>query len=429
MSRPQPPNNVSFQDNLPAPPSRRANELPPPRPPAKGGPSKSSLSSGSAFSPNEPTLGYQGDYIDAGNPQGFSAGGADVRRKKSMVRPERERIDPGHRLWHYREHAAEDGMAVMPSCELELARNWANQANDIATGNQPQGPGAPGLRRGKSLLARDSDQPEGGLSIFKRNTIRRRASAARQNPPNATQTNRVAAPSGGSDRACGCLGDFAPGPKDGWMVYCFLITCCIPGFVLSGLFGRKTPDAQRAWREKMGLVSIVAGLMALVGFFTFGFTQTVCGSQPLRIAGGQANNGTLIINGYAYDLANWKHPAAGNTFNGSTSPLYSDRYMAGGKDASFLFQKVNQKCLGVIRPAPGSAITNRDGNMAWYFPCNLHLQNSSLPTNFTGVESSFNCHTTERGRQALAAIAPAAEIYYTWDRISQGNRNLGVYKS
>ena len=34
-----------------------------------------------------------------------------------MVKPERERIDPGHRLWHYREHAAEDQMDVMPSCE------------------------------------------------------------------------------------------------------------------------------------------------------------------------------------------------------------------------------------------------------------------------------------------------------------------------
>ncbi len=56
--------------------------------------------------------------MDAENPQGFSASnGADVRRKKSMVRPERERIDPNHRLWHYREHAAEDGMQVLPSCK------------------------------------------------------------------------------------------------------------------------------------------------------------------------------------------------------------------------------------------------------------------------------------------------------------------------
>lgn len=29
-----------------------------------------------------------------------------VGRKKSLVRPDREKIDPGHRQWHYRNHAA-----------------------------------------------------------------------------------------------------------------------------------------------------------------------------------------------------------------------------------------------------------------------------------------------------------------------------------
>lgn len=180
----------------------------------------------------------------------------------------------------------------------------------------------------------------------------------------------------------------------------------------------------------MGLVSIVAILMALVGFFTFGFTQTVCGTQPLRIAGGQANNATLIVNGYAYDLGNWRHPAAGTAFNGTTNPLFLEQYMAGGKDASFLFQKVNQKCFGLIRPAQGSAITsNAAGEMGWYFPCNLHLQNSSLPTNFTGVERATNCHTSNNARANFSATVPTAEIYYTWDRIQNSNRNWGVYKS
>jgi chitin synthase len=63
---------------------------------------------------------YDSGFVDVGssNPQGFSsANGADVRRKKSMVKPERERIDPGHRLWHYREHAAEDNLDVQASSE------------------------------------------------------------------------------------------------------------------------------------------------------------------------------------------------------------------------------------------------------------------------------------------------------------------------
>jgi chitin synthase len=110
MARPLPNQNVSFQDS--APPSRRARDDPP-TPPAKGYTAKSSSSLGPSMSniPNAAALNYE-QY------EGFSASGADVKRKKSMVRPERERIDPGHRLWHYREHAQEDGLNVMPSCEF-----------------------------------------------------------------------------------------------------------------------------------------------------------------------------------------------------------------------------------------------------------------------------------------------------------------------
>lgn len=45
-----------------------------------------------------------------------------VGRKKSLVRPDREKIDPGHRQWHYRTHASqleEEGrgrVGVLPSC-------------------------------------------------------------------------------------------------------------------------------------------------------------------------------------------------------------------------------------------------------------------------------------------------------------------------
>ena len=42
----------------------------------------------------------------------YAAGGGDswgtrVGRKKSLVRPEREKLDPAHRLYHYRTHAAQ----------------------------------------------------------------------------------------------------------------------------------------------------------------------------------------------------------------------------------------------------------------------------------------------------------------------------------
>ena len=120
MSRSNPTGNVSFSDA--GPPHRPGRDEQPPRVPDKNSSSKSlvPMESNSSTAGLTGTLGYDDGYVDVGanNSQGFSASnGADVRRKKSMVKPERERIDPGHRLWHYREHAAEDGMHVLPSCE------------------------------------------------------------------------------------------------------------------------------------------------------------------------------------------------------------------------------------------------------------------------------------------------------------------------
>lgn len=281
------------------------------------------------------------------------------------------------------------------------------------------------------MLGRESDQadPQSGLNIFRRATLRRRASQTPRQAPNATRTNRVAGSGAEKDRV-GCLGDFAPGPKDAWMVYCFILTCWIPGFILRGVFGRRTPESQRAWREKVGIVGICAFLMGIVGYITFGFTQTVCGVQKLRIQGGQVNNGSLVINGYDYDFSSWKHPVALPEFNGSTSPIYMDNWMAGGKDASFLFQNVNKHCLNVIIPANNSGITHNSANeMAWYFPCNLHSQNNSLPTNLTGYTSSTNCHTSSTARSQFNALATTAEVYYTWDMVQDPSRNLAVFKS
>jgi len=50
----------------------------------------------------------QAEYPDA----------ARVGRKKSLVKPDREKIEPGHRQWHYRTHAAQlenDRVDVQPS--------------------------------------------------------------------------------------------------------------------------------------------------------------------------------------------------------------------------------------------------------------------------------------------------------------------------
>lgn len=54
----------------------------------------------SAYQPQSPTQ-LDPSYAEAG---GYADG--RVGRKKSLVRPDREKIDPSHRQFHYRTHAA-----------------------------------------------------------------------------------------------------------------------------------------------------------------------------------------------------------------------------------------------------------------------------------------------------------------------------------
>ncbi len=90
----------------------------------------------------------------------------------------------------------------------------------LATGNAPQ---RGQLRRGKSLLGREEDQHESGLSLFKRGTLRRKRSST------AGATN----PAAEQAKSRGGLDNIGPGPKDAWFVYCYILTCFIPPFLLN----------------------------------------------------------------------------------------------------------------------------------------------------------------------------------------------------
>jgi chitin synthase len=163
----------------------------------------------------QPQFNTDMEHMDQLDPAKFG-------RKKSLVRPDREKIDPGHRQFHYRSHAAqlEEGhgrVGVMPSCKSCHSCFFSLlQLILSATGNYPQ------LRRGRSLLAREEDVNESGLALFKRNaTLRRRR----------TQTQLSVPPPVSNDKKRrGCWK--GPGPGGPWMTYCLLLTIFIPGFLL-----------------------------------------------------------------------------------------------------------------------------------------------------------------------------------------------------
>ena len=98
-----------------------------------------------------------------------------------------------------------------------------------ATGNYPQNRGGD-LRRGRSLLGREEDVHESGLSLFKRATLRRkRPDPAEAEPPKPKRLT------GGA-----CLGDI-PGPVGPWMIYCWLLTAWIPTPAMR-VFGESPPN-------------------------------------------------------------------------------------------------------------------------------------------------------------------------------------------
>jgi len=184
----------------------------------------------------------------------------------------------------------------------------------------------------------------------------------------------------------------------------------------------------------MGLVGIIAALMAGVGFLTFGFTISVCGKPPNRFHGGAIGNdyignGSVVIHGIDYNFTNFNHPAAGTTFDGKTNPLLQGNWGLGGNDASFLFQKTNQNCAGLITKSSSSSITGNGNSLNWYFPCNIYSQYGTKGANLTGYEAATNCHTSSKSRQLLTRMQVLGQVYYTWDDVRNSSRNLAVYES
>lgn len=221
-------------------------------------------------------------------------------------------------------------------------------------------------------------------------------------------------------------------PPSIWDIYCAIITFWCPNCVLK-CFGKRSHAEIGAWREKMGLLSIIAMIMAFVGFLTFGFTRTVCGTPAQRLQVNHVDSGYMIFHGQAYDLSSSHHPVAEGIpalSNGQgANVLYDLPEKQGGKDGSFLFQKVNGKCKGLITLADGSDVpTNDDDELAWYFPCNTFAQDGSTQPNETiPYYLGYACHTTADARNTFYDLTPTADVFFSWDDVKNTSRNLVVY--
>lgn len=176
---------------------------------------------------------------NAGGGGGFS--GADFKRKRSLVRPERERVNPDARHFHYAQHSAafqaENGGRVGysetgygPSSAHAGMPYGGGQGGIASYGLAPGVDGRPGLRRGKSILAREEGMAhESGLNFLKRGATMRRNKKGTSKEQYAGITNEEMLKSKANKDH---KKDEEKAPLTAWMIYCYIITCCLPGSVL-----------------------------------------------------------------------------------------------------------------------------------------------------------------------------------------------------
>jgi chitin synthase len=352
------------------------------------------------------------------------AGGGDLSRKKSLIRPERSRIDRDHPHYHYRRHAA--GMAVHPSTtgndpildEGEEVTTISSESTDLKSLPQRD------QRRTRRGTTNDSPPMKeknafDDVPLGRKNTgkLHRKATQKELKRMHDDQMRK-------RDRA-------SVRPPSLWNIYCAIITFWCPDAILR-CFGKPAKAQQRAWREKMGLISIILVICAGVGYLTFGFTQTVCppgASARLRV--NSVGPGFMIFHGKAIDLTTSQHPLARGIPAGANVLFDLPTIKYGGYDGSMLFQNVNGDCKDLIRKRDGTGVpSDSDGNLGWYFPCQVFKQDgSSVPNDTNPVYYGYSCHTSKTARTAFYGLKSYGDVYYTWDDIRNSSRNLMVFGS
>ncbi|KAL2374276.1 hypothetical protein RJ035_003357 [Blastomyces gilchristii] len=356
--------------------------------------------------------------VNSGNDEPGTGNSKNLNRKRSLIRPERTRMDRHHPNYHYRQHA--QNMATFPSTTGNEPVHDNGEADTMSSGSTD----IKSLTRGDRNNS-GADYPDNGERSAK---LRGRHPSQRdigKHTHRKLSRKESKAAKEAEKRRQEELDTIKPPSL--WNVYCGMVTFWCPDFVLK-CFGMPAKAQRRAWREKMGLISIILLICTFVGFLTFGFTQVVCGSPPVRLKINEVDIGNIIFHGKAYSMLDTKHPEALGIPDRTNVAYPPVSY--GGLDASFLFQNVNGACKGLITATPNSNVpTNSEGELAWYFPCVPFKQDGSSRPNFTEPPYlGYACHTSGRARNTFYhGLRAPADVYFTWEELKNQSRNLMVY--
>ncbi|KAG0075031.1 Chitin synthase, class 3, partial [Podila epicladia] len=331
----------------------------------------------------------------------------NFRRQKSLVRPERERIDKNHPQYFYRN--------VTQNLDGSHIKVQASTTGNNPTG-APVGRTTGGVRRGKSVLGREPEKP-GQMRNKSKSQPKRKTIADIKNLKNPLKKEKREWPSK-------------------WIIYYNAITCCFPAAILGKCGGMHTAEIQRAWREKIALVSLIVFMVGAVAFLTFGLQQALCQDEQSGkfVAGSRQQD--VIVNGMGYyfnaqDSGNgepvWMHPALNKNLSTENIDIMNDPESAAkGMDASFLFQDSASACEGLITRSAPTAPT--DNQAQYIFPCVMRAIDGSTPPG-TIPKIGPACHTPAADRESWNNLKSLynAPAYYTWGNITNPDRNLFAY--
>ncbi|KAI9487953.1 chitin synthase-domain-containing protein [Zychaea mexicana] len=376
-------------------------------------------------------------------PLPLSSSGTRPRRQKSLVRPERERIDENHRQYHYRQRATNRNN-IEPSTTGSRPGAVATAAAGAIVTATVASTSQVGTASGGAVAGASAITPGYAAGPRKRYSSGRRGDGHHHAPVRRGQSilgrsEKYSRRSPDEDDDEGVVGavDFTEESHRSfsarlWITYCRLLTCCIPNPLLRCM-GIPNGPAQLAWREKIGLVSFILFVMGFVGFLTFGFTQVVCPTPPMSVHGGSVGQGYLVIRGWAFMLAEWNgHPPVQDQTSEPTNVLYPP-IDAGGMDGSFLFQEINPPECTKVLPRKTSGLISLTAPQAppqVYFPCQMFNPNDTTTKQLSHNLTS-GCHLSPTARSMYSefkingvprtdgsGIDKVGRVYYDWDNIN-----------
>ncbi|KAL5035310.1 hypothetical protein BDV3_005263 [Batrachochytrium dendrobatidis] len=174
--------------------------------------------------------------------------------------------------------------------------------------------------------------------------------------------------------------------RKSWLCCTWSLTWWIPTCLISCLFGKRRPDVQIAWREKVALCTLIFLMCATMLFLIVGLGQVLCPKQNILSEGEVSTHNSLtdayvIINGNYYDIKDIvkSHVQTSSSFIGSAAFVSTVL----GRDVSAMFYPANlpQKyCPNMRLPAGWDSVYQRNNQgtpQTWYYHTNG--QNPSVP--------------------------------------------------